>query len=93
MRLPPAIIHIRRVADGRRKLRLWLPVFLLWPVAALLAMAAAPALLALAILFPLSPTVRRFFAGLFAATLFCCELRGLAVSIEEETKTIDIHVT
>lgn len=33
MKLPPYLMAMRIVSDGRTKCHLWLPLFLLWPVA------------------------------------------------------------
>ena len=41
MMLPPALVRVRVQSVERRK-RLWLPVFLLWPLLALMAALAVP---------------------------------------------------
>lgn len=92
MRLPPAIVDIKRMAHGKRKLRLWLPVFLLWPVGLAILIFLSPILLALALIYPFMGTIRIFFERLGAVVVFGCSLRGLTVSIEQKTKAIQIHI-
>jgi hypothetical protein len=90
--LPPAIIVIRRVEQGKRRLGLWLPVFILWLPALAIALLLSPVFVLLALLYPFAEPVRRFFRGLRAAALICCSLRGLAVDIEKPDKEIAIKV-
>ena len=89
---PPAIVVIRRVEQGKRKLGLWLSVFILWLPALAIALALTPVLLLLALLYPFAEPVRRFFGGLRAAAVMCCSLRGLAVSVGKPNKEIEIKI-
>ena len=92
MRFPPTIIDIKRIQDGRKKLRLCLPVFLLWPFALIVLAAFTPALIVLGVLYPFAHSVRRLFQRLYAGMVFGCALRGLNVVIEKETRAIQINV-
>lgn len=47
MMIPPVLLRIERRRAGRRGLRLWIPLILLWPLAVLLAVVAAVILLVL----------------------------------------------
>ena len=90
--LPPAIVVIRRVENGKRKLRLFLPVFLLWPVALVIALALLPFLLIPAVLYPFASPVRKFFRAMHAAIISCCALRGLAFETESADKVVNIKI-
>jgi len=92
MRFPPAIIDIKRIQHGRKKLRLYLPVFLLWPLALIVLAVLTPVLIVLGILYPFAQSVRRLFQKLYAGIAFACSLRGLSLAIEKETKTIQVNI-
>lgn len=92
MTIPPAIIDIRRMHVGRKKLRLWLPVFLLWPAVLLIVVVLSPVLLAFAIFYPFVSSVRRFFRGLRAAAEVICGSSGLIVSMRREDRAMEINI-
>ena len=83
MTWPPAVLGIRVVENGRRKLRLWLPLFMLWPVMPLLA-ALAPLLLLVA-------SLVKWRGGVSSKVLFAApqviavfwHLRGLEVCVTD----------
>jgi hypothetical protein len=83
MIVPPMLVYLRI-----QTLRLWLPLFLLWPFVLLLAL---PLLVVVLIA---SPFVRGL--GAWEAVRFCggcyqvlCGLRGTSVSVEGATERID----
>ena len=90
--LPPAILDITRVAHGKRKLRLWLPVFILWLPALAIALALTPVLAVLALLYPFAEPARRFFRALRVAGQMFRSLRGLALDIENPGKEVAIKI-
>jgi hypothetical protein len=90
--LPPAIVDIRRMKDGKRKLRLFVPVFLLWPVALAIALLLIPFLLLLAILYPFALPVRRFFRAIHTTLISCYALRGLTFETESADKVVKIKI-
>ena len=92
MRFPPAIIDIKRIQHGRKKLRLCLPVFLLWPFALILLAVLTPAFIVFGILYPFTRSARRFFRRVYAGMVFACSLGGLNFAIENETKTIQVNI-
>lgn len=52
MILPPSILQIRVVENGHRKVNLWLPLAIIWPLALALMVALSPAVLVLCIVWP-----------------------------------------
>ncbi|MBU1319198.1 MAG: hypothetical protein KKG33_01095 [candidate division Zixibacteria bacterium] len=92
MMFPPAIIRIRIIERGCRKIRLWLPVFLLWPPLLLVAIAAIPFLLFLIIIKPFIPEVRRFLRKLHRLVMLSCSLRGLRIEFEDEEDEIRLQI-
>lgn len=42
MILPPSVLRVRIVESGRRKLRLWIPMFLVWPIVIALMIVLSP---------------------------------------------------
>ncbi len=39
---PPSVVRLRIYENGRRKMNLWLPVYVLWPPVVLIALLLAP---------------------------------------------------
>ncbi len=83
MSWPPAVLAIRVVERGRHKLRLWLPLFVLWPVMPLLA-ALAPLLLFVASLVKWRGRVssKVLFAAPQVIAVFW-HLRGLEICVKD----------
>jgi hypothetical protein len=92
MMLPPAIVDIKRIKNNARELRLFLPLFLLWPMALAVALAMFPFLLILSILYPFALPVRKFFGAVRSAMISCCALRGLEFETESAGKKVKIKV-
>jgi len=79
MNYPPLLMRLG--IYGRRRLSLWLPLFLLWPVAAALAIALAPLVLLLAlILWPLGLGKLVLLSGPMLLGILCA-LRGLELNL------------
>ena len=82
VRRPPAILRVSLTrADGRRW-GLWVPLFLLWPVAAVLAAAAAPLWLLAGVLWWAVGRGRGVIAMPWRWAVAACSLPGLLVEIE-----------
>jgi len=87
MTCPPWLL---RLGIGRRRFPIWLPLFLLWPLAAALAIVLAPLVLLLAlILQPLGWGRLVLLSGplLFR---FLCALRGLEVNLNLGSRLLQI---
>ena len=78
MRCPPLLLCL---GVGKRRFPIWLPLFLLWPLAAALAIVLAPlVLLAALILWPLVWGKLILLSGPMLFDVFC-SLRGLEVNL------------
>ena len=94
MSLPPCIVDVTVARAGRPRRRLWLPVFVLWPLLALLGLLALTvALLVDAVLRGVGPA-RLAVDGLGCrrASRRSRKTRGLRVSVKGERTTVDLVV-
>jgi hypothetical protein len=87
MNYPPLLIRLG-IGGQRRRLSLWLPLFLLWPVAVAVAIVLAPLVLLGALL--LWPFVWGKLLLLSGPMLFgaFCALRGLEVDINRGNRLL-----
>jgi hypothetical protein len=90
---PPAVLKLRIAGPGKRGLRLWLPIFVLWPLLPLVLLAGPIAVLTR------TPRGRRRGALtgrllLMAPRLLgvLCSLRGLEVSLGGRGEVVEIAV-
>lgn len=88
MIFPPSILRIRTVKKGKKKLGLWLPVFLLWPVI----LGLLVLLFALAICLRRGAKGRMILAGLPQLFVAACALRGLKVDVEQDDQRIQVSL-
>jgi len=87
MNYPPLLM---RLSIGRRRFPIWLPLFLLWPVAAAVIIALAPlVLLAALILWPLGWGKPLLLSGPMLFGVFCA-LRGLEVNLDRGSRLTQI---
>ncbi len=93
MMLPPAILRLRVVENNRRKIALWLPIFLLWPPLFLLIGASLPLILVLALAFWWHPKARKVVKSIPAVFEVICSLKGFTIDIEDEEDEIFIKIT
>jgi hypothetical protein len=77
MKMPPYLVGMRIVAEGRTKFHFWFPLFLLWPV-------ALP-FVALSFLAGRKGTYTRLAIG---ALGIVGETRGTEVLVEDATRTV-----
>jgi hypothetical protein len=92
MNVPPAVVDVHVAEAGGRRLHLWLPVFVLWPLLLLLGgLAVAVAVLADTVLFVIGRPNRltSFVLGCFSAV---GETRGTQVSVDNKSRTVDVTV-
>ena len=88
---PPSLIgfHIRGVGKG---FGLWLPLFLVWPLFILAALATFPLVLLLAILLWPTGWSRTFLLlGPWVFRMFCA-LRGLVIDVKSGTSQVQIVI-
>lgn len=89
MMLPPSIMRVRLKSDGRRKLGLWLPLFLIWPLVLVVALLLLPLLLLVA---ALRGRLRKAFWLLPRIWMFFCAIRGLRVVVSKPGEGLTLYV-
>jgi hypothetical protein len=93
MKWPPFFLRCRIRGSDRPRIGCWLPLFLLWPVAAALVLILLPLVLLAEIVLRLSGSPMRPLGGLRALCGVVTSLRGLRVDIQERKKNAVIHVS
>ena len=78
---PPSILRIRVARPGRRRIGLWLPLFLLWPL--LLVLAALLGTLALVAMVLMGRRGTTMLRGLGRLFVMACAVRGLKVDVDQ----------
>jgi hypothetical protein len=93
MKIPPLVLHLRVVSPRRRPVRLWLPVFLLWPFALVLVLVALlVAILSDALLLALGRRYHRYTVLLVRSLAVLCETRGTVIRFNNATTAVDMTV-
>ncbi len=91
MTVPPCIMKLY-ITDSRHNLRLWLPLFLLWLLAAMIALVLLPLLLIAAATALCSRRIRQVLAGVAVVYKCMCSLRGLKLDLKQKNEKIEIAV-
>ena len=89
MTLPPTIMRLRIQTDERR-FGLWLPLFLIWPLIALLVVLLFPIVLILGILLWPTGWGKPLLLGGPALLRVFCALRGIEINVEKPTEQVFI---
>jgi len=88
MIFPASILRVRIVENGRKKLALWVPLLLLWP----LALALAPLLVLAALVYMLRQRRSGWASDAIRCLPLLCRvafsLRGLKVEVRQDNKQI-----
>jgi hypothetical protein len=92
MMLPPVILRLRVVENKRRKIALWLPIFLLWPPLLLLIVASLPLLIVVALAFWWHPKAKKVVRSIRPVFSAVCSLRGLTIDVESEEEEVLIKI-
>jgi H+/Cl- antiporter ClcA len=91
--VPPAILHLVVARPGGRSVRLWLPLFLLWPLA--LALGVVTLLITIILDIVLFLLGRRYYRyTILLARMFALfgETRGMDIRINSEQETFNLTV-
>ena len=91
--MPPAILRFRIVKNKRRKVALWLPIFLLWPPLFLLFVASLPLILVLGLAFWWHPKARMAVRSIVPVLRIICSLRGFKIDVKNEGEQVFIKIT
>ena len=90
MMLPPFSVKIRIIENGKNKVRLWFPMFLIWLVILVLAIAVAPLVLAAAlILWPRNLGKKLLMFGPMFFNMLS-SLHGLDIQVGSLNKQVSI---
>jgi hypothetical protein len=90
MTWPPALMHIK-VKNEKSDFGLWLPIFLLWPLALAVVIILLPIILVGLIIFWDSWGLWSL-KMLWAAIVTCCSMRGLQVDVEDGNKLVYVTI-
>ncbi len=92
MMWPPSIIRLRIVDNGRKKIRLWLPLFLIWPLVLVLATGLLPIVLLVTLIGWGPGKVKAVVQAGAALCSAVCYLRGLTVEVRGEGDEVLVSV-
>jgi len=93
MNLPPMILDLRVVRPERRPVRLWLPLFLLWPLTLVLGVVALLFTIAAdAVLFVLGRRYHHYTILLVRSFATLGETRGMVLRFSNEKTAVDMTV-
>ncbi len=93
MNLPPLVLDLRVVRPERRPFRLWLPLFLLWPLALVLGvLALAFTMVADGVLFVLGRRYHHYTILLVRSFATLGETRGMVFRFSNEKTAVDMTV-
>ena len=92
MSLPPVVVDIRVVGPGCRPVRLWLPVFILWPLLWVVGLVALVVASAVDAGFFVVGRPHRFTAFLLGLLAAAGEMRGTEVVVDSEHRNIEVQV-
>jgi hypothetical protein len=91
--VPPAILHLVVARPGGRSVRLWLPLFLLWPLALALGVLALPVtIVADVVLFLLGRRYCHYTILLARMFALVGQTRGMVIRINSEKETVNLAV-
>ena len=93
MNLPPVVLDLRVVRPERRPVRLWLPLFLLWPLALVLGtLALLLTMVADGVLLVLGRRYHHYSVLLLRSFATLGETRGMVIRFSNEKSAVDMTV-
>jgi hypothetical protein len=93
MTLPPCVMQIKVGGKEGRRFRLWLPVFLFWPLLLVLVILSLVVSISVdAILFALGRQYHRYSKLILECMSLFASMRGLQVHVDDEKNTVKIIV-
>ena len=93
MKVPPMVLHLKVASSERRPVRLWLPLFLLWPFALVLGVLALTlTLVADAVLLVLGRRYHHYTILLVRSFATLGETRGMVIRFSNEKSAVDMTV-
>jgi hypothetical protein len=92
MRVPPYAFYLRVVEAGRTKVRLWLPMFIFWPLLLVLGLLAVIVALLADLVFLVGGQRPRNTAFVVGCLGLMGEARGTEIFIDSESHTVFLTV-
>jgi hypothetical protein len=93
MNVPPLVLDLRVVRPERRPVHLWLPLFLLWPLALVLGvLALLLTMVADGVLFVLGRRYHHYTILLVRSFATLGETRGMVIRFSNEKTAVDMTV-
>ena len=93
MNLPPMILDLKVVRPERRPVHLWLPLFLLWPLALVVgALALVLTIVADVVLFLVGRRYHNYTVLLVRSFAALGETRGMVIRFSNEKTAVDMTV-
>ena len=93
MNVPPAILDLSIASPERRPVHLWLPLFLLWPLALVLGVLALVfTILADVVLMVLGQRYHHYTILLARSFGALCETRGMVIRFNDGKTAVDMTV-
>lgn len=88
MIIPPSLLRIRVIEKGKRKVNLWIPLFLIWPLVIALMVVLAPVALVVCLVWPKGRQVVMAGPRLLA---LAWAIRGLRVRVKDEANRVRVE--
>jgi len=92
MFFPPVLMRVRRVRTGRKNLNVWIPLFIVWPVATVIWLVLLPLLVILALSLWQTRLARPILLACPTALLQLCLARGLHVEIKQKGQELLVYI-
>ena len=93
MNVPPMILDLKIAPVDRRPIHLWLPLFLLWPVALVLgALTLVLTILADIVLLLLGEPYHRYTVLVIRSFGAFTETRGMVIRVKDDKAAVDMTV-
>ncbi|HEY5528512.1 MAG TPA: hypothetical protein VIL51_03555 [Thermoleophilia bacterium] len=92
MRVPPYLFSLRVAEAGRTKVRLWLPMFIVWPLLLVLGLLAVIVALLVDLVFLVTAQRPRYTAFVVGCLGLAGEARGTEVFVNKESQTVVLTI-
>jgi hypothetical protein len=89
----PSIINLKIQSGAHFKLRLWLPVFIVWPIFIVLFLLLLPFLVIAELVMRVAGTGIRLFAMIGGVVSVLSAMRGTVVKVDSPKSDSIVHVT
>ncbi len=93
MKMPPAILDLRVAPPDRRPVHVWLPLFLLWPLALILVLLALVVTVPVDfVLLVIGKPYHHYTILLLRACGVLCETHGMVIRVNDGKTDVDMTI-